>query len=183
MNLLWILLWPSKKFYSICLGQSYLFVFIVRSTCTSLIMQVLELYGSQWSSPASPVNPSSLESGKKLPEGNSGLNTDATPFVPSEPLCLTETFYGLQVMQQPVTCAGEYMRMVPCVWPWCDIMYELMMYETLMWLLYMYTQWMTIVLILSWHSWLGWVCWRRPAWGGIWRWCVCSVLSRVGGCD
>ena len=81
-----------------------IFAFVILfSTCISLILQVLELYGASWCSPASPVNPSPLEMQKKATQG---LNTDATPFVPSDSF-MPETFYGIPVTQQPVTCAGR----------------------------------------------------------------------------
>ena len=67
-------------------------------------MQVLELYGTEWSAAASPVKPPALpETTKKM--GALGLNTNATPFIPSDAFQY-ETFYSVPDTQQPVTCAG-----------------------------------------------------------------------------
>ena len=76
------------------------------STCTALIMQVLELSGSKWSASASPAQP--IADTVKP----SGLNTNAMPFVPSDPSLFNdkfadEIFYDPPILQQPVSCAGE----------------------------------------------------------------------------
>ena len=73
--------------------------------CTSLIMQVIELSATKWRSAPAPTRPSPAV-GKKS-DASSGLNTNATPFVPSESL-LTETVYDMPVPQQPVSCACEW---------------------------------------------------------------------------
>ena len=74
-------------------------------TCVSLMMQVIELSGSNWNSAASPTNPS-----PKKPLKGGGLNTNAAPFVPSsssDSTLFTETFYDPPVLQQPVASACE----------------------------------------------------------------------------
>lgn len=75
-------------------------------TCVSLMMQVIELSGSNWNSAASPTNPS-----PKKPLKGGGLNTNAAPFVPSsssDSTLFTETFYDPPVLQQPVASASEW---------------------------------------------------------------------------
>lgn len=71
-------------------------------------MQVLELSGSKWCSSAAPVKPMVSEVLGKKP----GLNTNAIPFVPSDPMLFSETFSETfydppPIMQPPVSCASE----------------------------------------------------------------------------
>lgn len=75
--------------------------------CTTLLMQVVELSSTKWLSAAAPLKSAQEPSpnlGKKISDSSSGLNTNATPFVPSEPF---ETVYDMPVLQQPVSCACE----------------------------------------------------------------------------
>ena len=83
------------------------FLVVGARNCTSLIMQVIELSSTKWRSPPAPARPTPEPSSKKG-DAASGLNTNATPFVPSDAL-LTETVYDMPVPQQPVSCAGEGM--------------------------------------------------------------------------
>ena len=63
-------------------------------------MQVVELSSTKWLTAAAPLREPSPNLGKKISDSASGLNTNATPFVPSEPLL--ETVYDMPVLQQPV---------------------------------------------------------------------------------
>ncbi len=72
-------------------------------------MQVVELCETKWRSAPAPIRPAPEASpgvGKKISDTAAGLNTNATPFVPSEPLDLAyETVYDMPVTQQPVSCS------------------------------------------------------------------------------
>ena len=71
----------------------------------SLLMQVIELSGSKWCSSAAPVKPPMMS---EVPGKKPGLNTNAIPFVPSDPVLLSEIFYDPPpIMQPPVSCPGK----------------------------------------------------------------------------
>lgn len=80
-------------------------------------MQVVELSGSKWTTSTAPIK---LVSNAQSKKGTVGLNTNAVPFVPSDPMLFSEfseTFYDPPpIMQPPVSCAGETLFLsVSCI--------------------------------------------------------------------
>lgn len=77
-------------------------------------MQVMELSTTKWRTAPAPTalvaDPSPPTASKKG-DPALGLNTNATPFVPSDAF-LTETVYDMPVPQQPVSCACELVGVV-----------------------------------------------------------------------